>query len=340
MKDELLYHEYAGWLLEYDKLIKSLKKLKSPIYDRIKNILDVVDYFYNKLIDDPEYNEEDHNIFETGFYYLFDQVEEIRGLLEEVYNNNIENLNKEADKVNLLLTTIDFQNELITYEEFDEKDMQFLLNFETEIIEKLNKQINFDDKMFKKLDDETYKMFNKMDIEYYPIETIFLEIAYEIGIKEWEIVPFHLIVMLAKQVLKQRVLSKLKTNILVLLIGLFAFGYGIFDLIKNINDPTLVIFSIILITISLIISIFNIYFIWGITKDLIDLKKDIVYETTSKFIKYSKKDKNKLTYTNQVFLDLKTKSELILFVDGIIHNSTYKIIYLKRSKIGVPIEKI
>ncbi|MFA5692008.1 MAG: hypothetical protein WC907_00195 [Acholeplasmataceae bacterium] len=146
--------------------------------------------------------------------------------------------------------------------------------------------------------------------------------------------------MLAKQVLKQRVLSKLKTNILVLLIGLFAFGYGIFDLIKNINDPTLVIFSIILITISLIISIFNIYFIWGITKDLIDLKKDIVYETTSKFIKYSKKDKNKLTYTNQVFLDLKTKSELILFVDGIIHNSTYKIIYLKRSKIGVPIEKI
>src|SRR5690554_2096954 len=124
MKDELLYHEYAGWLLEYDKLIKSLKKLKSPIYDRFKNILDVVDYFYNKLIDDPEFNEEDHNIFETGFYYLFDQVEEIRSLLEEVYNYNIEDLNKEADKVNLLLTTIDFQNELISHDEFDDKDMQ------------------------------------------------------------------------------------------------------------------------------------------------------------------------------------------------------------------------
>jgi len=36
--------------------------------------------------------------------------------------------------------------------------------------------------MFKKLDDETYKMFNKMDIEYYPIETIFLEIADELDI--------------------------------------------------------------------------------------------------------------------------------------------------------------
>lgn len=146
--------------------------------------------------------------------------------------------------------------------------------------------------------------------------------------------------MLAKNTLRQRALNKLRVNILVLIVGLLAFSYALFDLIKNFDDETLVIFSFILMIISIVISVFNIYFIWGLLKDLSDLKKDIVYETTSKFIKYSKKDKNKLTFTNQVFKDLKTNQELILYVDGIIHNNTYKIIYLKRSKIGVPIEKL
>ena len=182
MTDELLYHEYAGWLLEYDKLIKNLKELDSPVYHRIKNILDVVEYFYNKLIDDENYNEDDHNIVETGFYYCYDQVEEINELLTEVYQNDLNKLNEDSNKVNLLLNTIDFQNELLSHDKFDNKDMQFLLDFENEILEKLKKEDIIDDKMFKKLDEETLKIFTKMNIEYYPIESIFLEIAYEIGI--------------------------------------------------------------------------------------------------------------------------------------------------------------
>lgn len=182
MKDELIYHEYAGWLLENDNLIKRLRGLNSLIYERIKYVLDVVDYFYNKLIDDPNFNDEDHNIFETGFYYAYDQIEEIRELLEDVYLNDFDKLNEDSDIINLLLSTIDFQNELVSHEKYEDIDMQFLLDFESEILDKLNKKEKIEDSMIKKFDDETYKIFTKMDIEYYPLDEIFIEIAYQIGI--------------------------------------------------------------------------------------------------------------------------------------------------------------
>jgi len=191
MEHELIYNEYAGWLLEHEELLSKLKQLDSLLLFRFENVLNVVDHLYNKLIDDPTYNEDDHDNFSFGFHYLHTQVEEIKKILVNLYNNDYLAMNVDAKKVNLLLNTIDFQHELLDLENYDAQSMEQLLNFETLIISKLTNKEKIDETLYKQLDDMSLQIFKRLNIEYYPIDSIFLEIADELGIiKEWEIIPF------------------------------------------------------------------------------------------------------------------------------------------------------
>jgi len=182
MRDELIYHEYAGWKLEHSELLNNLKQLDSPLIIRFENVLNVIDHLYDKLIDDPQFGDDEDQIFTTGFYYVYDQIEEIKKVLQEYFHNDYVELNLNSKKVNLLLNAIDFQNELMSQENYDLQAMQFLLDFESEIKEKLAKKEIFDEAMYKKLDEESEKIFRKMKVDFYPIDMIFLEIADELGI--------------------------------------------------------------------------------------------------------------------------------------------------------------
>src|SRR5690606_33398680 len=110
MIDELIYHEYAGWKLEYNELLENLKTLNSPLYSRVETILNVLDFLYDKLIDDPAYSEEEDQIFETGFQYVYDQIKQIDTLLKDIYKGDVKALNDNSKEINLLLNTVDFEN--------------------------------------------------------------------------------------------------------------------------------------------------------------------------------------------------------------------------------------
>lgn len=182
MRDEKVYHEYANWKIENHELLKYLVENNSDLILRFKHVIDVTDYLYDKLIDDESYTDDEDHIFETGFYYLFDQIEEITNLLKKAYQNNVQDLEKRAKDVNLLLSTIDFQNELLGVENFEQKDMDRLVEFEQSVLEKLEKKESVPQHMFNHLDTISYEIFNKLNLEYYPIDDIFLEIADELGI--------------------------------------------------------------------------------------------------------------------------------------------------------------
>lgn len=182
MQNELIYSEYAGWKLENDDLISNLKKLDSLLIFRFENVLNVIDYLYDKLIDDPTFNEDDQDNFTFGFHYVHAQVEEIKKILANYYSHDYIAMNQDAKKVNLLLNTIDFQQELLDLENYDVKSMEQLLNFETLIINKLSNKEAIDEKLYKQLDDMSLKIFKKLNIDYYPIDSIYLEIADELGI--------------------------------------------------------------------------------------------------------------------------------------------------------------
>ncbi len=182
IRNESIYNEYANWKLEVNDLVKYLRENDSNLIIRFKHVFDVTEFLYDKLIDDPSFSDEENQIFETGFYYVFDQIDKIKNLLEDAYEGKVEDLEKRAKDVNLLLSTIDFQNELLSTNEFKQRDLNALSQMEQRILTHIMNKEDIPKEMFEKVDQLSYKIFQDMDVDYYPIDDIFFEIADELGI--------------------------------------------------------------------------------------------------------------------------------------------------------------
>lgn len=182
MLDELLYHQFANWKLEHSDLLKFLIDSDSIFIDRFKQITEVLDYMYDKLIDDATYNDDDHEIFQVGFLYLYDQIAEINHLLVKTFKNDYEKMNAYAKEINLLLTTIDFQNELLSFEELIQDEMDQLVEFEDKVMAKIKSFEKIPMEMYQTLDLMTVKIFEKLDADFHSIPEIFFDIAEELGI--------------------------------------------------------------------------------------------------------------------------------------------------------------
>lgn len=182
MRDERVYHEYVNWKIENHDLLKYLTDNNSDLIIRSRHIMDVVEHFYDKLVDDIDYSEEDDNIFKTGFYYLAEQIEEIKRLMEKAYQNDVKYLEKRAKDVNLMLNAVDFYHEVSSVENRLKSDSDDLEAFIIEVTQLLEDKEDIPKYMFEKLDKITYEMYNRLDIRDIPLNAIFLEIADELGI--------------------------------------------------------------------------------------------------------------------------------------------------------------
>lgn len=178
-----IYTDYANWKLENYDLIESLVKNKSKAIARFTSVIAVVDYLYDKYVEEKKLDEDLELIFSSGFDYIYDQFLMIETLLEKNFNNDINELEKYSKTINLLLYINDFQNEALNYKEgtFDLKPLDDLNN---KVMNYLDKKENAPDEYFAILSDITSSMFDNLDTEFHTIDQIYYEIAVELGIYE------------------------------------------------------------------------------------------------------------------------------------------------------------
>lgn len=180
--DETTYHEYVNFKLENKEFLDKLESEGNDIYYRFKHVLDVVEYLYNSLVDKEDYGEQEHIIFETGYFYIVTQVEEIRDLLKTYYNDSIVQMNNSAKEVNLLLNTYDFQTEVSNYNSLDSDYTKSLLEFDKKIIKYFENKEVIPENLYLELDIIVSKLYEDLEINYYTLNTIFLEIAEQYNI--------------------------------------------------------------------------------------------------------------------------------------------------------------
>ena len=178
-----IYTDYANWKLENYDLIESLVKNKSKAISRFTSVIAVVDYLYDKYVEEKKLDDDLELIFSTGFDYIYDQFLMIDTLLEKNFNNDINELEKYSKTINLLLYINDFQNEALNYKEgtFDLKPLDDLND---KVMNYLDKHKNAPDEYFAILSDITSSMFDNLDQEFHTIDQIYYEIAVELGIYE------------------------------------------------------------------------------------------------------------------------------------------------------------
>ncbi len=175
-----IFEDYEAWKRENNNLITTLVKNKSKTIERFSPVLAVVDYLYEKNLKEKLSNDEEL-IFSTGFDYVYDQFQIIESLLEDNFNNDFKKLEACGQTVNLLLYINDFEAEIKSDDKL-KQDIKKLNDLEDSVNKYLSKGINAPDEYFALLDDITYSIFSKNNIEIHTVDQIFYEIAIEYGI--------------------------------------------------------------------------------------------------------------------------------------------------------------
>ena len=180
MEENTIYTDYEAWKRENHELINTLVKNNSKTIVRFSPVLAVVDYLYEQK-QKRELNEDEELIFSTGFDYIYDQFQIIESILENNFNNDYNEMEKLGKTINLLLYINDFESELKINDKL-KKEIKKLTDLEDKINKYLDKKENVPDEYFSLLDDITYSIFTKNDIEFHTVDQIFYEIAIEYGI--------------------------------------------------------------------------------------------------------------------------------------------------------------
>ena len=173
-----IYTDYLNWKFENHELIDNLVKRRSKTISRFTSTIVVVDYLYDKFLKYNKLTEDEEVFFSVGFDYIHDNFYTIKTLLEYKFDNDYNELEKYSKTINLLLYVNEFQAELLQNLS-DSKAMQPLDDFELSVNNFLDRKENVPDEYFQLLNEIVNPIFERFNIEYNPIESIFYEIALE-----------------------------------------------------------------------------------------------------------------------------------------------------------------
>lgn len=174
-----IYTDYANWKFENFDFINNLVKNKSKSISRISSVIAVVDYLYEKYVENKKLTEDEEIFFSTGFDYIYDQFYLLKTLFELKFNNSFKEMEKYSKTINLLLYINEFQSEALEYENIDITPLDDL---EDKVNKCLDKKENAPDEYFQILNEINESIFEKNNIEVHTMDQIFYEIAIEYGI--------------------------------------------------------------------------------------------------------------------------------------------------------------
>ena len=174
--ENIVFNDYANWLIEYDELLKDIKDKAVFLYDRYKHIFNVVTHIYNMKVDKKDISDDEADIFAAGFTFLFEQTQNIQGLNKSFFNNKIELLAKEQKKVSLYLDLQEFIKDLENILE-NEVEYKALKDIEDELYSSFQNKTPLREEIFEEFNVASMDVYRENNINFYPIKEIFYDIA-------------------------------------------------------------------------------------------------------------------------------------------------------------------
>ena len=180
---EFVFNDYCNWKLENEKLIYDLISTKSDLISRFKHVYDVVEYYNDEMNEKKKLSEEETNIFESGFNYLYDQFQNLELILDTVFHNDLAEMEKSAELINLYLYSLDFENEYCSQENQNDEKLDLLKKYSDKIYAMIVNKEEPTEELHRQLDRLCFRVFGE---SYYGVNEIFLDIADELGILDYD----------------------------------------------------------------------------------------------------------------------------------------------------------
>ncbi len=177
---DFILKDFVNWKLDNVEVLERFKHHGSLIYDRLEPVYVVLNFIYEKAVEEDELTEELETIFQVGLNYLHAQFEVIRIYFEKLFNSSCELFEDYTPLVGYLLFISDLRSDLEAFE----KDIDFsdLNEVETLIENMIAERRDEFEYAANQLNKATYNIVKHLDFEYVSIIDIFVEIAENLGI--------------------------------------------------------------------------------------------------------------------------------------------------------------
>ncbi len=176
-----IYDDYGNYMEDMEEMITNIKGTSSYVMCCLDDVINVLDYIYRKYLDKAKIDNELEEIFEIGFGYLSNALNDIKVYYEEYFKKDIVLFNQYASLIVYSILIEDLKAYLIGEEKLTkskEKVLDCSLQKIDDILVNI-KEINVE--LLADIEDTIDEcMPNNSD--YRPVYTVFALIAEELGI--------------------------------------------------------------------------------------------------------------------------------------------------------------
>lgn len=157
-------HDYQSYLTQNRDFLEMLRENFRIIYDRFEDVLVVLDFIKERVSKYEKIEEEFEVIFEVGFSFLHQQLEELKNIFELYFKNDKGSLSKYQPLVNYYLYLSDLIESLKERKLYSKKAKEEISQMYDEIESILSEKKDYDEEIIKK--------FNLILEGYAPVGTL------------------------------------------------------------------------------------------------------------------------------------------------------------------------
>lgn len=143
-------HDYQSYLTQNSDFLELLKANCRIIYDRFEDVFLVMDFIKERVRKYEKVEEEFEVIFEVGFTYFHQQLEELKNIYEIYFKNDIAGFKKYQTLVNYYLFLSDLAESLKEKSLYKEEAKEAISGLYGEIEDIFSEKKDFDQEIFQK----------------------------------------------------------------------------------------------------------------------------------------------------------------------------------------------
>ncbi len=174
-----IYEDYSGYMTDMKDLIKKLETSSSGVYVLLEDALMVTKYIYEEHEKGSKLDEVLEEIFEAGFGYLSNVLNDLNIMFQDYFSGDIELFNYYAPLIVYSIYIEDYRCHLLADELLDEEREILIKRIEEEIDQMLVNKKPFNMEVIDAWEEEVLKVAPEGD-QFEPVYIIYSMIVEEL----------------------------------------------------------------------------------------------------------------------------------------------------------------
>lgn len=178
-----VYDDYISYLGENMDIISALKDSESPVLTIINDVIRVNDYIYQQYSKKNTIDEDTEEIFSLGYGYLSNVISDLKTYYVEVFEQDINLLNKYSSVLISLIILDDFKSYLDVIERLDDETKKEI----DELMYKLDSMIENRRQINQELLEDVEILLSEkesQELDFRPVYIVYAMIAEELELNK------------------------------------------------------------------------------------------------------------------------------------------------------------